>query len=474
MSHVLPIAAIALLGPVLWLTSRWNRSVESVPSIFWALTAVLPFIYLRPSLPAWAAEQQSIGIAIVALALAAADIVASANPAPSIGYLDESNPRIGQFTLVAAALLAGFVILIPIVHLSFEFNLPLVTRILHPSLSGEELTTERERFSKLLDAPAWLKLMFNWVIVIAGPILVLILLGLRKWFSAIAVLVWVGLYAALPLAKLPPLAFTLCCLIGFFWDAKHQRVFIATVLVLSMVGNGLGIVRGEALRAWYEGMDRTLIPLSERQRLEQSEIPLSVGDIDRIQEPGTELMAPSTLGADLDVYVYRAALVPMEVSNRWYMFFPGVSGGYRGIDDILFWRRPGNWVHPATAVAAWAYAERFPKRYLPSARAYASIDADAYAHGGLWIVMLVSILFAAIRAALGWIRTPDLIGSSVYGVSLALFSFLPFQASLQALLVAQGAGLCLAILVIWRLIRLWLHSRASSSISTSCRPATDA
>jgi hypothetical protein len=221
-------------------------------------------------------------------------------------------------------------------------------------------------------------------------------------------------------------------------------------------------------------MDRTLIPLSERQRLEQSEIPLSVGDIDRIQEPGTELMAPSTLGADLDVYVYRAALVPMEVSNRWYMFFPGVSGGYRGIDDILFWRRPGNWVHPATAVAAWAYAERFPKRYLPSARAYASIDADAYAHGGLWIVMLVSILFAAIRAALGWIRTPDLIGSSVYGVSLALFSFLPFQASLQALLVAQGAGLCLAILVIWRLIRLWLHSRASSSISTSCRPATDA
>jgi hypothetical protein len=135
--------------------------------------------------------------------------------------------------------------------------------------------------------------------------------------------------------------------------------------------------------------------------------------------------------------------VPAEVSYRWYQYFSseqrlgltGLSPSERSVVDF---------VHPAQHVSTWALGRRFPDKYPESGRAYASIDADAFARFGPPGLFLGSLLVAASRLLIGFSCRKSY-SLSLRAVGLAMLSVIPAVGSLGALWISQGLLLVIAL-----------------------------
>lgn len=156
----------------------------------------------------------------------------------------------------------------------------------------------------------------------------------------------------------------------------------------------------------------------------------------------------------LNFIAYRVFLTPVEVSNRWYSYFPDVEGGYLGFEGLTPGsRNRAEFVHPATRVGRWAYVTRFPENYGDSIRAYASVDADAYARWGLLGIFLMCAAIFTVRVGLAVVRTQALPSRSLYLTGVLILAIGLPQASLAALFVSQGLGVVCLLLLAMRVRR---------------------
>jgi hypothetical protein len=157
---------------------------------------------------------------------------------------------------------------------------------------------------------------------------------------------------------------------------------------------------------------------------------------------------------DVNYATYRLFLVPAEVSHWWYRYFPDHSGGYLGLSGLTPGSRSrADFRHPANAVGFWAYRARHPNQYGETVRAYASVDADAYARGGVLGIFLCAIALGLFRfslKALGvgdvWSRYLGFAGCMILGLILP-------NGSIFAALVVQGAGVYLVLITLLRVKR---------------------
>lgn len=439
-------SGIAVISVVLSLVSfgvafHFSRPVQAAPSLAWLFLAALPFTYLRQYFFPESAFFQALGILIVTVALVGGDIVAVLR-APRVSKSDKAkgidsvrNRRNISGGKVLWMLLIFYVAFLPLVHVGLVGDAP----ILH-IFRGENarlLGSLREEFSKLLAVPYFLKIMFHWIVTVAGPLLFTLLFFNKRYLSAGLVFLWCGIYAVLSLAKLPLILLSTLCVFGMLARCGGQcerRVF-TIVTSLLMAWTFFGVVRGEAIVAWHKTTASVAAPATIDQRLG-----MTPSDVARLDTP-----PPSTFGTHLDKLLYRTVLAPMEVANRWYSYFPEVAGQWRSKLDLLPLRKPENWKHSANKVATWAYVERFPQRYLESAHAYAALDADAFSYGGLTTVLVAAALLLLVRLAFIFFHTGEPLSHATYFCALGLFAALPFQASIQAMLVPQGVGILLFV-----------------------------
>lgn len=423
------LASVLSAALLIWATTiawRRNSAFEALPSVAWLFMAVVPYAYLAQYFPPEAALTQGIGIALIALALAVGDSVA-VFIAPQERELESGDFR--QNLLLIGLII--IVVVIPVVHLIYARDVP----FLHLFGDEEGAAEARENFSKLLEAPAVLKIMFNWVIVVAGPVLAASLFCRKRYVLFALVVTWCSGYAIISSARLPILLFaatTSVAIVAVSFPRFARPLLICGIV--SLAGLNIGaIYRGEALMAGYERSveEGTINPVAA----DRHTLPISPGDVERIN--GDQLDVFPTLGP-LDSPLYRSFLGPMEVANRWYVFFPEVYGGWRPLTDLLPLRKSDEWQHASNHVGRWAYFERFPTRYLDSIHAYASVDADAFSFGGLWFVALAALGLLLIRILLAAGRVPISSSGVLYFVGVALMSALPFQASLQAMVIPNG------------------------------------
>jgi hypothetical protein len=152
-------------------------------------------------------------------------------------------------------------------------------------------------------------------------------------------------------------------------------------------------------------------------------------------------LASGRLLQEADFFVYRAFLVPSEVSHWWYVYFPEYSGGFAGAGDYSYARRlrPG-FEHPSNQLGKFAFLARHPKHYLETIRAYASADADAYGRFGIFGVLVVSVLLFLLRSSVALMRTPGFWSSYACFCFLLLLGLTLPSGSLFAILLAQGVG----------------------------------
>jgi hypothetical protein len=146
--------------------------------------------------------------------------------------------------------------------------------------------------------------------------------------------------------------------------------------------------------------------------------------------------------------VYRTFLTPVEVAYHWYAYFPNINGGWRSPAELVG-IVPQGLTHAANRVGVWAYVERFPDHYLNSISAYSSLDADAYSFGGLLCVAIAGIIIFSIRMA-AVLADISPLGRAVSALLICQIGMFAISASVQAILIAQGAGLLVFLSIVIR------------------------
>lgn len=435
MSLILISLSVCQFALVAGFAVKKQNLIQAVPSLVWFALMTLPFIYQFQFFPDSPRVSQSIGILMISTALAFGDSFSIHNRNSEITFEDfaPSNSRI-------LYLITFLVIFIPVFHYWKVGNIPILDQYFG-GITPNQVSQDRENFVKLLDVPYLLKVLFNWVSAILGPICILwFFLMKRKLISAL-LLVWVVFYSLSSSADGPIVIFcwALVFAAGF---AKSSRLNLSNYLTLGISAALLAVI---ASGIW----------LGETAVAHENECGVVVtqgftpGDVMRSCSADTEII----INPIVNRLGYRVFLTPVEVSNHWYDFFDGWPSEKRNLTDVF---QRENSKQASNKVGMWAYTDRFPENYGQTISANGSVDADAYSLGGNLSLLIVSLILIILRIFI----SVAVIDGSLFvrilgGIGLGQLAFLPNSAPLQAILLPQGLGLILLLLLVLRGKDMW-------------------
>ncbi len=436
----------------------WNifrkNDVEMLPSLIWLMMMVIPFVVQFDTFPENRRLIQAFGVAFIAICVFVGDSI-------NVGQMareGRASPLLGRW-LGNYWLYAVLFMVMALYHLSLLSHIPLVAKYVYGVGDYRELSQMREETSKLLAAPALLKYVFTWAVNIIAPLAIVLAIRERRYFWALSFIGFAGLYAAMSLARAPLfiLAFVLAFTLVYHCTYRRRLYGYLTMILICapiawdahnfFVTNPLSIFNWKAAP---EAVSALGLPEADPRKQ------LTIGDNSRLMPLQVSNESSLTArGNAYNYYVYRVFLGPVDVSSRWYQFYPDYSGGFVGLQGLSPAEQAHPVTHPARRVGTWAYAERFPDKYTETAQAYASVDADAYARFGVVGIIAVGIILVALRLLLKVLRvTSNLhLSDTLYVIGLVLYSLLWPMASLQAAFVANGL-----VVVLGMMFLLWCGS----------------
>ncbi|ASY28296.1 hypothetical protein PHILAsVB114_06770 [Candidatus Planktophila limnetica] len=422
---------------------RKLKLIQAAPSLVWFALMTLPFIYQFQFFPTSPRMSQSIGLLIISTALALGDWF-SIKTDKSDGIQDKtpsSHSRIIH-------LLTFLVIFIPAFHYWVAGTIPILDQYFG-GVTPNQVSQDREDFVKLLDVPYLLKVLFHWVSVIFGPICVLWFYLMKRKLVAALILVWIVFYTLSSSADGPIVIFcwALVFAAGF---AMSNRLNINNYLAVGISSALLFVI---ASGIW----------LGETAVSRESECGVvatqgfTPGDVMRSCSAENEII----LNPIVNRLGYRVFLTPVEVSNHWYDYFDGSPSEKRKLLDVF---ERENSKQASNKVGVWAYTDRFPAHYGKSISANGSIDADAFSLGGNFFVLMVAFILFFIRIFVTFpIPGDSRLVRILQGIGLGQLAFLPNSAPMQAILLPQGLGLILFLLLVLRGKGLWTAFKSKIS-----------
>lgn len=422
---------------------RKLKLIQAAPSLVWFALMTLPFIYQFQFFPTSPRMSQSIGLLIISTALALGDWF-SIKVDKSDGIQDKtpsSHSRIIQ-------LLTFLVVFIPAFHYWVAGTIPILDQYFG-GVTPNQVSQDREDFVKLLDVPYLLKVLFHWVSVIFGPICVLWFYLMKRKLVAALILVWIVFYTLASSADGPIVIFcwALVFAAGFAMSNRlnvnnYLAVGISSAL-LFVIASGIWLGETAVSRESECGVVAT-----------QGFTP---GDVMRSCSAENEII----LNPIVNRLGYRVFLTPVEVSNHWYDYFDGSPSEKRKLLDVF---ERENSKQASNKVGVWAYTDRFPAHYGKSISANGSIDADAFSLGGNFFVLMVAFILFFIRIFVTFpIPGDSRLVRILQGIGLGQLAFLPNSAPMQAMLLPQGLGLILFLLLVLRGKGLWTAFKSKIS-----------
>jgi hypothetical protein len=331
----------------------------------------------------------------------------------------------------------GFLLLIPTIHYFIAGEIPVLNLI-----SGEDAAQNRESFSKVLNLPYLIKVIPNLFINIFAPLTLYFLFTSRAKKSFVIMFLWVFFYAISSTAEYVAVIFlALLGLVLVLTKKPNANRLIGTVASCFLA---LIIVSGFSMHYQLSsGSNKCGAQIASYD---------SFADKYRVcRELGIEVVNPL-----VDKLGYRVFFTPIEVSGWWYKYYQ--QNPHREFSNLF--SRDLN-TQPSNIIGKIAYFDRFPRSYLSSISAYSSVDADAFSFGWyfVWIAGLI-LLTMRVVCIIGFRSNNETIralGAILFG-SLILF---PFASSIQAILIAQGAVIPLAVIGIFHLKSHFVLKRES-------------
>jgi hypothetical protein len=430
MSALLVSLSVLQFAFVAGFAVKRQKLIQATPSLVWFALITLPFIYQFQFFSDSPRTSQSFGLFMIATALAAGDILSIRNK--GAGSILEKSNLSHSITIYFLTLL---VIFVPAFHYWLAGTIPIVDQYFSGA-SPAKVSQDRENFVKLLDVPYLLKVLFNWVSAIFGPICILWFFSMKRKFISALLFIWVAFYSLSSSADGP--------IVIFCWALVFAAVFAMSSRL--NIGNYLTMGISAALLA----VIASGIWLGETAIARESECGVMVT---QGFTPGDVIQSCS---ADKEIIInpivyrlgYRVFLTPVEVANHWYDYFDGSPSEKRELIDVF---QRENSKQASNKVGVWAYTERFPQAYGITISANGSIDADAYSFAGNFSIIIVALILFLLRAFLSILLPSDPpLTRILMGIGLGQLAFLPNSAPLQAILLPQGLGITLFLIVFTR------------------------
>lgn len=430
MSTLLVSLSVLQFAFVAGFAVKRQKLIQATPSLVWFALITLPFIYQFQFFSNSPRTSQSFGLFMIATALAAGDILSIRNKAA--GSVIEKSNLSHSITIY---FLTFLVIFVPAFHYWLAGTIPIVDQYFSGA-SPAKVSQDRENFVKLLNVPYLLKVLFHWVSAIFGPICILWFFLMKRKFISALLFIWVAFYSLSSSADGPIVIFcwALVFAAGF---AMSSRLNISNYLTLGISAALLAVI---ASGIW---LGETAIA-RERECGVVATQGFTPGDVMRSCAVDKEII----INPVVNRLGYRVFLTPVEVANHWYDYFDGSPSEKRELIDVF---QRENSKQASNKVGVWAYAERFPEHYGVSISANGSIDADSYSLGGNFSVFLIALILFFIRIFISIpVSKETLLAKILEGIGLGQLAFLPNSAPLQAMLLPQGLGLVLFLLLILR------------------------
>jgi hypothetical protein len=420
---------------VLQRTKGW---LDTLPSLSWFVLMVLPFTVQWFTISSAYRHTQALGIFIISVALFIGDYY----PCSRINTGNDKTQLNNQFISNYKLYILVF-ITITISHLLSMREIPLLEMI--AGTDKLQIAVLRENSSKLLAVPTIFKYFFTWTTTVIAPI-AFSLMYYREYYMRAYIFASCALvYAALTTALFPSLMLISTMLIIVLSNKSRTHIkrpvkLLLVVLFIVIVTRAIAFFITNPLSGFtYEPRDVPHTHIAASHFDPRDELTLA----DRFRR------VPPILLTEQKIYnyvVYRALLTPSDVSSRWYQYYPDVNGGFAGIRDYLPGGRDEGYVHPSRLVGKWAYWERMPNKYLPTINAYASIDADSYARLGMPGIIVSGIILLGLRLLMKCLKREDPLNNACYIIGTVQLSLLPVQASVMAIMVAQGLLLVIVLM----------------------------
>lgn len=419
-------------------------SYHFFPSMGWCALMTLPFLFEFPLFNPDTRGVHAMAVLFFTALIFGTDAYADKKIPPTVAAANASSLRL-------AYSLAGAYVAITLFHMATVEKIPLVM-----SFSGaysEAIDQARVDFSRAYAFFPPLRYVFNLSTVVMGVPAVLLLWVQKRKLWAAALLAWVFIYCIMGTAKGPVTLAMRIAATGFIHFAQESarktmgRIFVALAAAGMIFLASLTMSTNDPTRV-LSGLDQKM---AGAKRI-SAERPYLIGDYLRV--PGSELIRQGPcfkpwLCSKANYLTYRIFLTPIEVSARWYEYFHLYP-----VERITYGRsildtRSGTVMHPAQAVSRWGFHEPFPHDYKADiSYAYASLDADAYGRYGIWGIFLALVFYTGARCASVWFHDLKAPSRGVYYVAVvAVLTMIPSNASVQAMLSAQGLAPLLAVLL---------------------------
>lgn len=424
-----------------------HRSFDLMPSLGWMCFMSIPMMLSWSFFPEPWRSTHTVGILLVAGFLLAADTSSLLILKRGIGKAGHTRMTEGFLNYVAWAATA-ILVAIAIYHLLTAEDIPLYD-LLFKNATPEEYLAQRNSFQRDLPVPFFVRYLINFNVYIFGSLALVLhwTRGRKKTATTLAMAIFV--YSALSTAKLPALIVIVIISALFATRLCQRSAWLPRALFLGLVA-GLSViisfdqVAAPKILKYYAHTPFTNGAHDDPRRID------TLGDYIRSPEADVVSRQRSLLYRKFEYAVYRIFLTPVEVSDRWYQYFSYVQKEPEPLGSLLGRAVGSDTPHPAVRVGRWAYHEKFPSKYTDNVHAYGSLDADAFAYGGLPAVLVAAFAFALVRISLAIFHTPNIIAETLYVMALVLMTAIPASGSLPALLVPHGLLAILGIMMgVW-------------------------
>lgn len=436
------LAAIIYLPLLVWLVR--SASIKRaewlvLPSISWGGFMIIPLAVTTGWSDA-ASSMQASGAVLLGMALLAGDAVAMRYESNKAAGLVVPSRLWTLFAvmpaLVAVAIMAWHVHLMP--------TIPLLEKVTS-SITPQELLAHREASSKLLDIPKPVMWLFNQAPTVFGVVAIWAFWKQRKPLVSCALGFLFLMYAVITTSLATGFLFlgAIACLVSVPFRMKYPRTLSLATIILVFTVYGLAVF------LFAQSHNAFRPDKYELLRIELSKQPFTAADCFRTDRYSDFVKTVSPARASLNRVIYRAVLTPVDVAHRWYLFFSESYNGKIGL--LLEIDYPnGSGVTkraPSNVIGIWAYQSRFPDKYIDSTSAYASADADAFAHFGFVGIAIVAFAILAWRVSMAVISSKLPVTQPLAVIVVFYVAALLPHASLQAIFISQGV-LTLSLLIL--------------------------
>ena len=444
MSALFVVLSVCLFALVAGVAVKQQKLIHSAPSMVWFSLMILPFIFEWQFFPSGPRSNQSIGLLMISTALAIGDLVSLKIKKGEIRDPEKMNSNHSRILYS----LSIVVIIVPVFHYWKAGTIPIID-LFSGNSTKSEIALERENFSKLLQLPYLFKVLVNWVLLVFAPLLVIWFSSVKRYWFAAGIFVWVLFYAAASTADGPIVMFLWLMAFGII-HKTFKKKNLGNLLAGGMA-SGLIFIVLSGVMLGASAIDRA------KECAVTAEVGFTPGDVLRSCDEASQI----SLNPVMNRLGYRFFLTPVEVSNHWYDYFDGDPAGNRVFSNI-FERDISN--QASNKVGNWAYVTKFPESYPKTISANTSVDADAFSFYGLVSVFIAALILLIIRVFISLTsKKASELELILEGFALGLLAFLPITAPLQAILLPQGLGLILFLLLVLRAKSLWAGFKSKVS-----------